>query len=284
MPGQDYIPVKHPRNETFFDLWKNTFCPMFRFCSVIFFICLIQFCFQIAMFIHTLLVFEELNDNFFLGPQLQTLQKFGMRMPWMIRAHGDVHRWFMPSMLHFGFSHFVINIILQVALGTIVESVLGPLRMVAFYAIVALGSNLFGGTVTATYATGSEGVIYGFIGALFSIILVYWGRIGGTTCTKVCTVFMVVTVFIMATFLMTTTASTASRYTSFFRITYPDLYGSIGGFLYGLFASMFLLPRALRERGKVVWRETGIFLLGVFAVIAMTAVLLIVFFAGKAPE
>ncbi|MFN9999656.1 MAG: rhomboid family intramembrane serine protease, partial [bacterium] len=120
-------------------------------------------------------------------------------------------------MLHFGFSHFVINIILQVALGTIVESVLGPLRMVAFYAIVALGSNLFGGTVTATYATGSEGVIYGFIGALFSIILVYWGRIGGTTCTKVCTVFMVVTVFIMATFLMTTTASTASRYTSFFR-------------------------------------------------------------------
>ena len=124
-------------------------------------------------------------------------------MPWLIRAHGDVQRWFMPSLLHFGFSHFVINIILQMSLGSIMESILGPLRMSAFYAMIVIGSNLFGSCVSPMYALGSDPVIYGFLGGLFTVILVYWNRIGGTNCTKVCTVFMVVVVFVIATLLMT---------------------------------------------------------------------------------
>lgn len=105
--------------------------------------------------------------------------------------------------MHFGFGHLVINVILQMALGTVIESVMGPLRMCIFYVFVVVGSNLFGSSISSQYALGSDPVVYGFLGGLFTVIMVYWERIGGTTCTKVCTVFMIVVVFVISTLLMT---------------------------------------------------------------------------------
>jgi membrane associated rhomboid family serine protease len=206
-----------------------------------------------------------------------------MRMPWLIRAHGDVQRWLMPSILHFSFSHIVINVILQLALGTVLESVMGALRMCVFYAIVVFGSNLFGGCLSSMYALGSDPVVYGFLGGLFTLLMVYWHRIGGTTCTKVCTIFMVVVVFVIATLLMTQSAQTSSKYTQVVSIMYPDLYGCIGGFLYGFLSSMFLLPREFKREGKIVWRDAIIYIVGLGSVSILSGILLVVFFAGKEP-
>lgn len=128
-------------------------------------------------------------------------------MPWLIRTHGEVYRWLVPSVLHYGFCHFCINIILQISLGTVVESALGPLRMWIFYLNIMFGSNLFGSVVTPTYAIGSDPIIYGFIACLFTLILIYWDKIGGTTCTKVCTIFMIVMVLVIVTLLISQTSS-----------------------------------------------------------------------------
>lgn len=212
MPGQNPAPTKHPRNENFFDMWKYTFCPNFKICSAIVFICMIQAIFFLAEIIHTAVEHKELEKHFFIGIQLQTLQKFGMRMPWLIRESGDVYRFFMPTFLHLGFSHFVINLIMQVALGTVVESVMGPLRFVFFYMTLSIGSNLFGACLSSQYAVGSDPVIYGMVGCLFTIVLMYWHRIGGTLCTKICMVMMVAVVFIISVLLMTQQAATAAKY------------------------------------------------------------------------
>ena len=86
---------------------------------------------------------------------------------------------------------------------------MGPLRMALFYLLIMFGSNLFGATVSPNYAIGSEPIIYGFLAALVAIVIVYWNRIGGTTCTKVCTLMMAVLVFVIATLLVSQTAPTA---------------------------------------------------------------------------
>ena len=86
---------------------------------------------------------------------------------------------------------------------------MGSLRMGLFYLIIMFGSNLFGATVSSNYAMGSEPIIYGFLAALLSIVIVYWDRISGTTCTKACTLMMATFVFIIVTLLVSQTASTA---------------------------------------------------------------------------
>lgn len=75
------------------------------------------------------------------------------------------------------------------ALGTVLESVMGPFRFIALYVIVVFGSNLFGSVVTPLYAVGSDTVIFGFLASLFSLVLVYWSRIGGSNCVKICIIF-----------------------------------------------------------------------------------------------
>jgi len=53
---------------------------------------------------------------------------------------------------------------------------------------------------------------------------------------------MMVLVFIVVAMLLTTSAQQYSSYTSRVAIIFPDLYGSIGGFIYGFLAGMLLLP------------------------------------------
>ena len=165
-----------------------------------------------------------------------------MRMPWLIYENGQVHRFIVPTFLHFGFSHIVITTLLQLSLGTVIESFMGTGRFIVYYTFVCIGSNLFGALCSSKYAIGSDPVIFGFLATLFSVMLVYWERIPGTNCTKVCQTLMMVMVFIVVAMLLTTSAQQYSSYTSRVSIIFPDLYGSIGGFVYGYLAGMMLLP------------------------------------------
>lgn len=63
-------------------------------------------------------------------------------------------------------------------------------------------------------------------------------------------------------------------------ITYPDLYGSIGGFLYGFLASMAMLPREFKQNGAYICRDVSLALIGIIGICVMTAILIVVFFAG----
>lgn len=171
------------------------------------------------------------------------------------------------------------------ALGTVLESVMGPLRFISFYVIIVFGSNLFGSVTSPLYAAGSDPVIFGFLASLFSLVLVYWPAMSGSGCVKVCIVLQVVFISMIIAFLITSQATNASRYTASVKILYPDLWGMLGGFLYGLTASMLLLPSQLKipNTNRFACRELIIVLVGFFGLVIMTAVLLAVFFAGAPP-
>lgn len=71
-------------------------------------------------------------------------------------------------------------------MGTVIESFMGTGRFVIYYTIVCIGSNIFGALCSPKYAIGSDPVIFGFLATLFSVMLVYWERIPGTNCSKIC--------------------------------------------------------------------------------------------------
>ncbi len=72
--------------------------------------------------------------------------------------------------LHGGLAHIALNMFALYQLGTFVESILGPWRMLAIYVIA-----LFGGGYAVVYfapqdvTVGASGAIFGLFGALFAI-------------------------------------------------------------------------------------------------------------------
>jgi membrane associated rhomboid family serine protease len=139
---------------------------------------MIQLVVFIIQIIHTLATKDkELNPLFFIGASFWTCQEFGMRMPALI-AEGHLHRLFVATFLHYGLCHMLITMILQVAIGTLAESVMGACRFLVFFVLVCLGSNLFGAACTSNYALGADSIVFAYLGSLLTIMMVYWPKLG----------------------------------------------------------------------------------------------------------
>ena len=155
--------------------------------------------------------------------------------------------------------------------------------MVTFYALVAFGSNLFGAVATANYACGSEPLIFAMIASLFAMLLMYWERMGDNFCLKICAVFMVVLVLIVAAMLLTSMASAYGKTLRLVYIAYPDPLGSVGGFLVGLFLSFCMLPQ-VDQGQKRNTRERVLLIMGVVLTIFYFVALLAIFVGLSQPK
>ena len=233
--------------------------------------------------VHTLVQYKEMNVLFFLGPQFATLQAFGMRIPWRVQQNYELHRLLLPTMLHFGFAQFMIDIALQIALGTVVESVLGPLRLCLFYVVVTLGCNLWGVVVNSSAnVVGSEPIIFAYLACLFAVVLVFWGRIDATYCTKVMIVFQLVFVTVICALLTSQQASSVSRFAKAFNLVYPDILTCIGGFLYGMSAGLLLIPQPMKNsQGQIQMSNLVAILGGATLLVVISVVLVLSLFLSK---
>lgn len=235
----------------------------------------------ICEIVHTVVELKKLNPYFFIGAQMWTVQEMGMRMPWVIQEDMHIHRLILPSFLHFGFSHLVVNIILLMALGSLLESIMGALRMIIFFIIACIGPQIFAACASGNYALGSDPVIFAILGGMFSVMLVYWPRLGEDTCSKICPIFMLVFILIITILLMSGHSAMSARFTKAIYVAHPDIFGIIGGFLYGFSAAMFLLPIFDPVTKRYNKREIIIACVGLFIVVLITVVCAAVLFAGQ---
>ena len=83
--GMDGVQEKHPRREHWCDMWTTTFCPNFSIWSFTFLNVIIQLVIFIASLIFTSQTNQGINEHWFLGNSLETLEKWGMRMPYKIK-------------------------------------------------------------------------------------------------------------------------------------------------------------------------------------------------------
>lgn len=161
-------------------MWTTTFCPNFNIWSFTFLNVFIQLIVFIATIIFTTTTDQGINDHWFLGNSLETLEKFGMRMPYKIKDDVEIYRLFLSLYVNQGFTQIVINILAQLFSGFMLEAQLGAMRMLFFFFIVGISANFFGATVEDKYATGAEPAIFGMFTALAGMYVYYWDEMGKT--------------------------------------------------------------------------------------------------------
>jgi membrane associated rhomboid family serine protease len=197
-----------------------------------------------------------------------------MRMPWRIKYNYEVIRLFVPTFMHFGFSHLIISLLLQLITGSVVESVIGPVKTLILYLLTAIGANLLGAVSSSAYAIGSEPFTYAMLGSFFGMLLMYWNRMGEDFCPKICAVFMLIIGVVIVTMLVTISATTYTKTLRLVYIVFPDVWGCVGGFVVGLFSSLWMLPKT-EQGGKPTSRERGLMIAGIICTVVYFVVLVV---------
>jgi len=99
----------NPRQETFPQMLKFTFCPTFTVRSFIFFITIIDICMYVLTLIVTGAEGLPLNSANFLGPNTKVLRDFGAKNAYLIIKELQLWRLVMPMVLHTGLLHIFFN-------------------------------------------------------------------------------------------------------------------------------------------------------------------------------
>ena len=156
-----------------------------------------------------------------------------------VTQSGDWWRIYTSAFLHGGLSHIALNMFALFQIGTFVETMLGPWRMLAIYFIAMTGGGLgvvfFGAPDTVT--VGASGAIFGLFGALLAIG-VRLGPRGKAIISQAVPVILINLVFTFA-------------------ISFISKEEHVGGLITGFLAGLaFFYMRRVQEP-VVVDRETG---------------------------
>ena len=97
---------------------------------------------------------------------------------------GEYYRFFTSMFMHGGIDHIVSNIIFLIALGEMLERVIGHIRFAVLYLLSGVGGSLFsianvvlsGNRYTAI---GASGAVFGLVGALLILVVINNGHYQG---------------------------------------------------------------------------------------------------------
>ncbi len=88
----------------------------------------------------------------------------------------EYYRLLTSVFMHFGISHLVNNMIIQLVLGDNLERVLGKIKYLVFYLLCGVGANVFSMIVSINdyewaVSAGASGAIFGVIGGLLYVVI-----------------------------------------------------------------------------------------------------------------
>jgi membrane associated rhomboid family serine protease len=156
---------------------KFTCCPNFSVFSFIFYITVIDIIIYLVTVIISMASSSySLNSSQFLGPDIKLLKSFGAQVPSDIRYQGQVYRLILPVFLHAGFLHIFSNMVSQMILGFMLESLLGQVRVASIYFASGIGGNIFSALCNPgkDSSVGASTALFGFVGTLIAVVVVNW--------------------------------------------------------------------------------------------------------------
>ncbi|KAJ7371059.1 hypothetical protein OS493_028222 [Desmophyllum pertusum] len=139
------------------------------------------------------------------------------------------HQWYRlitPIFLHLGVIHLFTNLCFQLPVGILIEREIGTVRMALVYMISGIGGNLFCGLFTPlTPQAGASGALFGLVALLIIKLLQLRHEV-----KRPCLEALVLLGVVLVSFALGT-------------LPYIGNFVHIGGFLFGVFASLAFLPR-----------------------------------------
>eukprot|EP00347_Sterkiella_histriomuscorum_P024243 403331813 len=239
--GGGNVQYVNPRQESFFDMLKFTFCPSFTIFSFIFFITLIDVLIYITTLIATGAKGYPLDNDNFLGPSVITLNQFGSNNPFRMRYDIQLWRFFTPIFLHAGFMHIFSNMLSQMIIGFMLESIMGPFRVGLLYLVSGIGGNLFSALCAPDkLSVGASTSIFGLLACLLSLVLVNWKALDRSPEVRCCLIIFVIFLFLFSLLM----AFSSQENT-------VDVFGHLGGFLSGFFFGTIVMIHMRGQEARV---------------------------------
>ena len=272
--GGGALAGKHPRDESYWDMWKTTFCPQFTMVSFTFLAWVLltaAYMFCLCMMISPS---KDLNDRVFLGPDRSTLHTWGALDAWEIQNNYQIWRLFTSLFLSYGFSTYCISSGALLVLGFIVENPkMSPARMAIFYFGCGILGNLFSVCVQSEVSVGPMPAIMALTSGLMTSVIVNWKVLAGAGMIRICLIFMTVFLFIIL-LILSIDQNGRDEWESI------SLAGEGGGFMAGIGMGLMLMPHALERPSPWVrmMRKIGLGLTVIYA-----AILIPVFFCSVDP-
>lgn len=139
----------------------------------------------------------------------------------------ELHRFFMPILLHADLGHISANLIAQLMIGSNLESDIGSAKFFTLYVLSGLGGNAFSALTTDSLAVGASTAVFGLAGSYIAFIIINIEYLTSRP-ERFCQILM----FIVLSVLLTVMLGGKN----------VDIMGHLGGFLTGVFCGHWLLP------------------------------------------
>lgn len=109
------------------------------------------------------------------------LEHGAMYVPLVVK-NGEYYRLLTAVFMHFGISHLLNNMLIQLVLGDNLERALGRMKYLVFYLICGVGANVFSMTISLNdyeqaVSAGASGAILGVVGGLLYVVIRNRGRL-----------------------------------------------------------------------------------------------------------
>jgi rhomboid protease GluP len=91
-----------------------------------------------------------------------------------MKSASGIYRWFMPMFLHASFLHILFNSIFGLIFGTMLESIVGQIRMMFIWIVSGMGGILFASLIEDNPSVGASTSLMGIVGALLGWLTINW--------------------------------------------------------------------------------------------------------------
>lgn len=112
------------------------------------------------------------------------------------------------------------------------------------------------------------------------MLALYWPKMGPDWKPKVCTIVSLVMILIIAIMMMVSQATLYNKYTKTVNLAYPDIIGTVGGFIFGVTSAFILLPTD-KVKTKA---EKAMFAVGCAVTPSLALALFLAFFLAQTPD
>jgi membrane associated rhomboid family serine protease len=178
----------------------------------------------------------------FLSPSYKFMYEYANKDICKIRYDYEVWRFATAALFHANFNHILYNIISQLILGCMIETMIGTQKFIIIYVASGIGGNIFASLINDSASVGASTCIFGLLGAYLAYIIVNWEILeypGSPRNRMLCFVLMM----IMFNF-MFSVGNKSSK---------TDVVGHFGGLLSGIMTGCAIIPP--KENRSNIWEK-----------------------------
>lgn len=143
----------------------------------------------------------------------------------------------MPNILHFGFFHIFYNTIFALIFGSMLESMVGNLKMMYIWVLSGLAGVLFSSLLDDNPSVGASTSLMGIMGGFLAFLTINWKALKNQETSR-CMLLIIIILVLVIQLSIGLSAVNA------------DNYGHLGGLIFGYFLTLPVISILPSEAGR----------------------------------